>query len=494
MLANLAVFMLFGFMLLGWMAYDVQRLVTNQIRETVAAEVEGLNEQFRTGGLQRLIVIIERRSRQPGSSVYALVGFNGEPITGNVEHMPPYAFEAEGWVDVAYDPVGEHDDKRPHRALVRSYRLPGGFRLVVGRDLREALRVRQVFERGARIGIGLALVLGLVGAGFVTRRVLKRVDAIGRSSEVIMAGNLSQRLPVAGTHDEIDRLAESVNAMLERIEQLMNGVKEVSDNIAHDLKTPLTRLRNRADEAFRLAQGEEAHKDALEKIMEESDGLIRTFDALLLIARVEAGGQAITLSPVALQPLLQNLIELYEPLAEDENARLTLDAPADVTVMAHGDLLNQTLANLIDNALKYGREDGAAGDITLSLREERGQAVITVADHGPGIPEGDRGRVLDRFVRLDASRSRPGSGLGLSLACAILRLHHGSITLEDNAPGLRVVLRVPRQPVASAEYHGEGNVAGQSGSSSPRFAQGAEGRKGSGGGSGRSWRRRRRFF
>jgi signal transduction histidine kinase len=477
MVANLGVFLLFGFLLLGWMAYDVQRLVTSQIRDAVETEVEGLNEQFRAGGLQRLVFIIDRRSRQPGSSVYALVGFNGEPITGNVEHIPPKTFDAEGWIDVPYDPLGEHEDRFPHRALVRSYRLPGGFKLIVGRDLRESLRVRMVFERGARIGLGLALFLGLVGAAFVTRRVLKRVDAIGKSSEVIMAGDLTSRLPVAGTDDEIDRLAGSVNAMLDRIEQLMNGVKQVSDNIAHDLKTPLTRLRNRADEAFRTAHNEEGYKDALEKIMEESDALIRTFDALLLITRVEAGGQAITFTRIDLKPLLEGLVELYEPSAEDENMVLKLDAPASLAIDAHGDLLNQTLSNLIDNALKYGRGADGNGEITVSLKEQYGFAIIAVSDHGPGIAESDRGRALERFVRLDTSRTRPGSGLGLSLASAILRLHHGSITLEDNAPGLRVVLRVPKDATIAAQGLRGRDDIGQQGATGTHSAAWPQGRR-----------------
>jgi len=275
------------------------------------------------------------------------------------------------------------------------------------------------------------------------------------TSRRIMAGDLSGRLPIAGTRDELDRLAEGVNAMLARIEALMAGMKEVSDNIAHDLKTPLTRLKNRAEEALGRVGDDEEQRQALSGIIEESDGLIRTFNALLMIARAEAGHQQTGFAPVDLADIAESVGELYEPLAEEAGMILSVTAQP-VVVLGSRELIAQAVANLIDNALKYGRHEGQEGQIALTVAAEGRDAVLTVADHGPGVPAEDRERVLGRFVRLEESRSQPGSGLGLSLASAVARLHEGHLSLEDNAPGLKVVLRLPRMPDEAA--HANGNI------------------------------------
>ena len=291
----------------------------------------------------------------------------------------------------------------------------------------------------------IALLVGLIGAYFVTRRVMRRVDAMTETSRQIMAGNLSGRLPVAGTRDELDRLAESVNAMLDRIEALMAGLKEVSDNIAHDLKTPLTRLRNRADDALRSASGDEAHKAALTAVIDESDGLIRTFNALLMIARAEAGGTREGFGPMDLADVAGAMGELYEAAVDEAGGTLQTSA-VPVPVIGNRELLGQVIANLIDNAVKYGVLPPDGPRISLEVARRGDMAELIVADRGPGIPAADRGRVLDRFVRLETSRTRPGSGLGLSLAAAVARLHNGTIEIADNAPGLKVILRLPVAP------------------------------------------------
>jgi signal transduction histidine kinase len=300
------------------------------------------------------------------------------------------------------------------------------------------------------------VVLGIAGGFFVTRRVLKRVDAMTGTTQRIMAGDLSGRLPIAGSNDELDRLAGNLNVMLERIEALMHGLKEVTDNIAHDLKTPLTRLRNRAEEALRTAEDESQYRAALERTIEESDGLIRTFNALLMIARAESGQARDNMTNFDAAEIAQGIGELYEPLADDKG--LTLRVEADESAPMHGnrELISQALANLVDNAIKYAAPDnatlapdtpplnGVQPEIVVKAAGDGDRILLTVADNGPGIPADDRTRAVERFVRLEQSRSLPGSGLGLSLANAVARLHGGELRLEDNTPGLRSVLALPR--------------------------------------------------
>jgi signal transduction histidine kinase len=268
------------------------------------------------------------------------------------------------------------------------------------------------------------------------------------TAQTIMAGDLTGRLPVAGTGDEFDRLALHVNAMLERIEALMIGLKEVSDNIAHDLKTPLTRLRNRCEQALRSAKGEPDYRAALEATIAESDELIRTFDALLMIARAESGQARDNMTEFDAAEIARDVGDLYEPLAEEKGLALTVEAAAAAPVRGNRELVSQALANLIDNAIKYAgpnaKLNGGAAAIVVRAGSEGDRITLTVADRGPGIPEADRGRVVERFVRLEQSRSEPGSGLGLSLASAVARLHGGELKLEDNHPGLRSTIELPR--------------------------------------------------
>jgi signal transduction histidine kinase len=446
--AYLAIFVMFAGFVIGWLGFATQRLLTDQLTETITAEVRGIAEQYSIGGIRRLVEVVDERGRRPGASLYLVATFGGDVIGGNIGELPAGTLGRPGWIETDYRRAGEDAGDPPHRALAQVYGMPGGFRLLVGRDLEERDRMREIFGRGFRLSLLVALILGLIGAYFVTRRVLSRVDAMTEMSQRIMAGDLAGRLPIAGTRDELDRLAGSVNEMLGRIEALMAGMKEVSDNIAHDLKTPLTRLRNRAEEAMRNASSDEAHKAALGSIIEESDGLIRTFNALLMIARAEAGNQRENMAPVDLAAIARGVADLYEPLAEEAGMAIAVNAAAPVMVMGNRELLGQVVANLVDNALKHGRPAEGGGKVDLSVEADGAEAVLALSDEGPGVAEADRDRVLDRFVRLEASRSRPGSGLGLSLAAAVARLHGGNLTLAEARsgaqPGLKVALRLPR--------------------------------------------------
>lgn len=448
-LAYFLVFAISASLVTGWVAWNMRRVMSEQTVATIDAEIKGLAELSGAGGLRRIIDVIDRRSRQPGASLYLVTNFLGQPIAGNIVGLPPDVLREPGMRETTYERLGEPDVER--RALARVLLLPGGFRLLVGRDLEDRDSISGLLGRALVTSLFWLAIIGAVGGLLVARRVLRRVDAINASAQTIMQGNLSQRLPVGRSNDELDRLAGNLNAMLERIQELMTGLREVSDNIAHDLKTPLTRLRNHAEEALRNAAAPQDYRAAIENVIDESDKLIRIFNALLMIARLEAGSGTAPSTTFDLARAVQDVVELYEPLVEQAGVALRFDAASACFVHASRELVGQAVANLIDNALKYGAQTptGAPGEVRVRVFAGGSTATIEVADRGPGVPAEDRERVLGRFVRLESSRSQPGSGLGLSLAAAVARLHNGSIRLEDNAPGLRVVLTLP----AAADEH-----------------------------------------
>ncbi|HEV2543418.1 MAG TPA: ATP-binding protein [Methylobacterium sp.] len=443
-LAYLVLFAVLASLGLGYVAWNARRVLDDQIVSTIDAEINGLSEQYTAGGLRRLITVVERRAKEPGASLYLVTTPAGEHIVGNVSRVSPDILARPGQYEGYYG-RGSEADQGEHRAIMRVFNLAGGFRLLVGRDTEERDRLRAAIGNTFGSSLALVVVLGVLGGWFVASRVLKRVDDMTETTRTIMAGDLDGRLRVSGTGDELDRLAQNLNLMLERIGELMRGMKEVSDNIAHDLKTPLTRLRNRADEALRTAETPEALRTAIEGVIEDSDGLIRVFNALLTIARLEAGNAPESLRRFDAGAVAREVAELYEPLAEDRGLSLIVRTEPDLTLDGNRELVGQAIANLLDNAIKYGAQSPEAGPQAISVSAVRadGAVRITVADRGPGIPEGERGRVLDRFVRLDAARTRPGFGLGLSLVNAVSRLHGGSLELADNAPGLAVTLNLP---------------------------------------------------
>jgi signal transduction histidine kinase len=447
-LVYLTVFALFAAFLLGYFAWNTRRLITEQITRMVDAEINGLTEQYSQGGIRRLVFVIDSRARRPGSSLYLVTTFTGDGLAGNVGLLGEGVLEHSGWTETVYRRLDDAEGIE-HHALVRVYQLPGGFRLLVGRDLEERERLYDIIVAAGQWSIALVVVLGLAGGFFVARRVLRRVDAMTETTRTIMAGDLSGRLPVTGSDDEIDRLAVNLNAMLERIEALMRGFKEVSDNIAHDLKTPLTRLRNRAEEALRASKESSGYRAALEATIEESDELIRTFNALLMIARAESGQASTPMTDFDAAEIARGVGELYDPLADDKGIVLKIEAETPMPARGNPELVTQALANLVDNAIKYASPEraasnGAPAEIMVKAGAAGDRIMLTVSDHGPGIPEADRGRVVERFVRLEQSRSEPGSGLGLSLAAAVAHLHGGELRLESNDPGLKATLLLPR--------------------------------------------------
>jgi signal transduction histidine kinase len=452
-LAYLFLFALFAASLLGYFAWNTRRLITEQITTTVNAEVGEINNIYGRRGLHGLVLAIENRALRPGANLYLVTTPTGQGIAGNVGSLAAGVMATSGWSETAYRLYDQ--DTADHRALVHVSELDNGFRLLIGRDLEERRRLFGIVAKAAQWSLLVVIVLGLGGGIFVARRVLRRIDAMTGTTRRIMAGDLSGRLPVGRSGDELDRLAENLNAMLERIEALMMGLKEVSDNIAHDLKTPLTRLRNRAEEALAKSGSEAEYRNALERTIEESDGLIRTFNALLMIARAESGQARGNMDDFDAADVANGIQELYEPLAEDDG--MTLRVKTEPTPL-HGnrELISQALANLVENAIKYGKplplglplstdSVTAAGskEILIEARRDGDQVLLSVTDHGPGIPETDRKHAVERFVRLEASRTQPGSGLGLSLASAVATLHGGELRLGDAHPGLSATLAIP---------------------------------------------------
>jgi signal transduction histidine kinase len=441
-LLYLVIFAIFASFILGYVGWNARRLLDGQIAQSLEAEINGLAEQYRVGGIRRLAGVIDRRARQPGSFLYLVQGPAGETLAGNITATPGIAGGPPTIRELPYQRVDDADYGQ-RVALIRNFQLPGGYRLAVGRDLEERERLRFVMRRAVGFSLAFMVLFGFVGAFIIARRVLARMDGITARADEIMAGNLSQRLPVRGGKDELDRLAISLNTMLARIEDLLKGMREVSDNIAHDLKTPLTRLKNSSEHALRTAKSPDDYRQALERTIEESDGLIRTFNALLLIARAEAGSGSDAFVPVDLAGLALDMAELYEPVAEETGLVLHVHAPPMPPVKGSRELLGQVLTNLIDNALKYGKPASGAGEVRIALAGEGDDVLLSVSDRGAGIPAEDRARAVERFARLDESRGQPGSGLGLSLAQAVARLHGGRLVLSDNQPGLKVTMALP---------------------------------------------------
>lgn len=442
----IAVFSIFSVAFVLYISFAANQILGDQLHETIAAEIYGLASEYRSRGLPGVVNVVDQRSRQPGASLYLITDVSGRILAGNVARVPASLLNRSGAQPLTV-PYERYDgDNTAHVAVVQVVRLPGGFRMLVGRDLGEREEFRQVIARALTWALALMLGLAMLSWLFVSRRVLKRIDSLSATSRRIMVGDLSGRLEVTGSGDEFDRLAENLNAMLDRIEHLLLGLKNVSDNIAHDLKTPLTRLRNRVEAALARPEDNDAYRAALVATIEESDQLIKTFNALLMIARMEAGSQDGAMAEVELGAVVRDVAELYEPVAEEKGIVLSVDVPEPVTVTGNRELLGQALANLLDNALKYAASPSSEGDggrIAIAVSRSGQQVFLTVADNGSGIPAADRERVLQRFVRLEESRSLPGSGLGLSLVAAVVNLHHGTIELGDARPGLIVTLRLP---------------------------------------------------
>ena len=415
-LTYLALFSAAAIVAIVYIYWNTTVLLSRQLNQTIDAELKGLAEQYRGGGLDQLVRTVAERTQTPGNSLYLVADSEGRRLAGNLSAVSPDLWNSLGPVEFVYRRPATGGVER-RLAFANVFRLPSGYRLIVGRDIEDRRELAHMVRSAMLWGLGVMALFGIGGGYWVSRKLLARIDALPATTRTIMEGDLSGRLPVNGSGDELDRLSESLNLMLARIEQLMAGLREVSDNIAHDLKTPLNRLRNRVEGALREPYGEPVYREALERTIEEADGLIKTFNALLSIARIEAGAGGDNRETLDVSTLLRDVAELYEPVAEERGLVLKAEGDAPIMVRADRQLLGQAIANLIDNAIKYGTAElgnGAAPVVEVRAVAKGPLAEIVVTDRGPGVPAADRERVLGRFVRLEASRSEPGSGLGLS--------------------------------------------------------------------------------
>jgi signal transduction histidine kinase len=406
----------------------------------IRAEFDLLVSKYRDGDIDRLIAVITARSTdEPGENdEYLLATAEYEHLAGNVQEWPRGAVVTAGLIDVD---LGRQDglDDELHR--VRLHVLPSGHRLLVGRNLTEMIRFRELVAKALLRIVILTTILGFGGGYLVSRAVSSRLDRINRTSMAVLTGDISQRVPRTGTGDEIDVLSDNLNRMLDRIQDLMAGMRSVSDSIAHDMRKPISRLRSRIELTLMGPHDPETYREALVSTLEELDGVLTIFNALLTIAIAESGA-ARDFEEVDLAQIAHSTAELYEPVAEDAGLDLQVQAAQPVPLRGNPHLITQALANLIDNAIKYAP---GSGTLKVLARGEPHRAVLTVADRGPGIPDSFRKQAFDRFARLEPSRSTPGSGLGLSLVRAVARLHGGRVVLSDHRPGLEVSLDLPRK-------------------------------------------------
>ncbi len=419
-----------------------------QIDETIAAEIQGLHERYRLLGVPGLTQIVAERSRQQSQSLYLLVGPQGQRVAGNIDGWPISDRDGDGWTDFDYR-LSLGDGSESRRARGRNIAIVGGYSLLVGRDVQQREDMVALIESAFWWATAGILALGLAGGLLISRHSLSRVDAMTEASAQIMAGDLSRRVPRDGSGDELDRLAVSLNAMLERIESLMTAVRQVSDNIAHDLRTPLNRLRARVEVALMTDDDAAVYRDALEMTLRDADALLATFSALLDIARLEGAAGSGPRDPVDFAEIVADVVDLYAPVAEDASIALRLETRVGEAIVK-GDrrLLSQALANLVDNAIKY---TPAGGHVRIAAKRSGDRALLIVADDGPGVPEADRKRIFDRFVRLESHRGQPGNGLGLSLVRAVAAMHGAELKAEDAGPGLRIVFAMPAVQSASGK-------------------------------------------
>ena len=404
----------------------------------IMTEYSSLQGVYERSGRDGLIAQIQQRIADGNSAnnVYMLADPSLAALAGNLREWPPAATAASGWIEFRASEALPNAANRPLlRAMLQTF--PSGDRLLVGRDISDLDSFADQIKTAMISVAALLFVVAGVASILVTRRTVGRIESINATSRAIMQSGLDQRIPLRGTHDEWDRVAENLNLMLDRIETLMGEVRQVSDNVAHDLRTPLTRMRGRLEKAYhgqRIGGDDQA---LIGDTIADLDAVLRIFSSLTRIAQIETQARKGAFRTVNLVEIAGEVVELYDAAAEQEGTRLTVVGDREVLVTGDRDLIFDAIANLVDNAIKHGR---AGGQVVVANENIDGTPVISIADDGPGIPADRRGQVFKRFYRLEHSRYTPGNGLGLSLVAAVAHLHGARIEMLDNSPGLKFKL------------------------------------------------------
>ena len=412
--------------------------VRSRSDRAIMTEHASLQDAYARSGRDGLIGLIQRRIADKGlaDNVYVLADAASAVLAGNLGGWPSTVTAARGWTEFrAGEPLPGATNRPLLRAMLDTF--PGGDRLLVGRDISELDSFTDQIKTAVISGVALIFVLAGVASILVTRRTVGRIESINAASRAIMLSGLDKRIPLRGSHDEWDRVAENLNLMLDRIETLMGEVKQVSDNVAHDLRTPLTRMRGRLEKAYHGQRMAEDDQALIGDTIVDLDAVLRIFSSITRIAQIETQARKGGFRTVNLVEIASEVVELYDAAAEQDGTRLTVVGDAEVLVTGDRDLIFDAIANLVDNAIKHGRP---GGHVVVANENIDGGPVISIADDGPGIPAGEYEHVFKRFYRLEHSRYTPGNGLGLSLVAAVARLHGARIEMLDNAPGLKFKL------------------------------------------------------
>jgi signal transduction histidine kinase len=432
--------LLFGLsvsIILGFVYWSTIVYKTNQTDIDINAEIQELSDVYARKGYPGLVTLMsERVQPRPGDpTLYLLADYQFQPLVSNMSGWPRMSLDGKGgWLDFKLSRIREGGDTE-FSVRARAVLLDNRYNLLVGQSMKDLTTLKALVGRALMWGLMLTVALGIIGGLMMRRTLSSRLGSINQTSRKIMQGDLRRRIATSGTGDEFDELAGNLNGMLDQIEHGVEGVRRVSDNIAHDLKTPLARLKNRVEELKIRVAGRPEEELAVDQIIHEADGLLATFNALLRIARIEYSEQRKGFKSVDLNSILYDLLELYEPLIEEKGQRLNIDICQTMEISADRDMLFQAFANLLDNAIKYTPDQGV---ITIRSVKEGVNWYVEIADNGPGIPEEAHEKVVLRFYRLDQSRTTPGSGLGLALVFAVLKLHKLDLSFSDNKPGLCV--------------------------------------------------------
>ncbi|MFL6550094.1 MAG: sensor histidine kinase [Povalibacter sp.] len=416
------------------------RVLDHEVDVVIQAEVNGLIDDYRRGGVLQLIETLHLRADNWGrtGAVYLLVDPQGQRIAGNIAGWPRQISSHGQWIEFEID-ASEHGGVVAHPVRAQVFRLPGSRTLLVGTDILERKRLATRLRSAMLWGTGLCLALAILVTYIYSQRVRRRIAAVAKSCDTIMAGELSERLVIEGSHDEFDELSTTVNRMLDRIEQQTDLLRTTFDSAAHDLRAPLYRARVRIEEALQHQDLADA-RDVMEATLSELERVQRTLGTLLQIAQADAHARELALEKVDLANLAREIVDLYQPEASTRGHTLTYSGTDHATLRGNQQLLAQTLVNLVENALKYV-DDGGRVEVAVTCSDN--EITLTVADNGPGVPLEDRQRIMQPFIRLERDRGQTGSGLGLSLVAAVMRLHRASVELLDNHPGLLVRCKLP---------------------------------------------------